>query len=95
VEETELKPRVGFLHPVLTHNISLFINATREHDSGQYICSVNVVDDIISPIRSIAIINLTVLGKDPQGVLRPPVPPVLGLTLTRCPQCRQLPPPAG
>ncbi|CAM9870858.1 unnamed protein product [Bubo scandiacus] len=29
VEETELKPRVGFLYPVLTHNISLFINATR------------------------------------------------------------------
>lgn len=71
VEETELKPRVGFLHPVLTHNISLFINATREHDSGQYICSVNVVDDIISPIRSIAIINLTVLV--------PPAPPACRL----------------
>ncbi|NWH24529.1 ESAM protein, partial [Grus americana] len=45
VEETELKPRVGFLYPVLTHNISLFINATRERDSGQYMCTVNVVDD--------------------------------------------------
>uniref|UniRef100_G1MQ57 Endothelial cell adhesion molecule n=1 Tax=Meleagris gallopavo TaxID=9103 RepID=G1MQ57_MELGA len=71
VEETELKPRVGFLHPVLTHNISLFINATREQDSGQYICSVNVVDDIISPIRSMAIINLTVLV--------PPAPPACRL----------------
>uniref|UniRef100_A0A669PSK6 Endothelial cell adhesion molecule n=1 Tax=Phasianus colchicus TaxID=9054 RepID=A0A669PSK6_PHACC len=71
VEETELKPRVGFLHPVLTHNISLFINATREQDSGQYICSVNVVDDIISPIRSMAIINLTVLV--------PPTPPACRL----------------
>lgn len=95
MEETELKPRVGFLHPVLTHNISLFINATREQDSGQYICSVNVVDDIISPIRSMAIINLTVLGKDLQGALRPPVPLVLGLTLIRCPQCRQRRQPAG
>uniref|UniRef100_A0A8C9G7X8 Endothelial cell adhesion molecule n=1 Tax=Pavo cristatus TaxID=9049 RepID=A0A8C9G7X8_PAVCR len=71
VEETELKPRVGFLHPVLTHNISLFINATREHDSGQYICSVNVVDDIISPVRNMAIINLTVLV--------PPAPPACRL----------------
>ncbi|XP_021232048.1 endothelial cell-selective adhesion molecule, partial [Numida meleagris] len=71
VEETELKPRVGFLHPVLTHNISLFINATREQDSGQYICSVNVVDDIISPIRNMAIINLTVLV--------PPAPPACRL----------------
>uniref|UniRef100_A0A8V1A698 Endothelial cell adhesion molecule n=1 Tax=Gallus gallus TaxID=9031 RepID=A0A8V1A698_CHICK len=42
-----------------------------EHDSGQYICSVNVVDDIISPIRSIAIINLTVLV--------PPAPPACRL----------------
>uniref|UniRef100_A0A8C9G3T5 Endothelial cell adhesion molecule n=1 Tax=Pavo cristatus TaxID=9049 RepID=A0A8C9G3T5_PAVCR len=66
-----LKPRVGFLHPVLTHNISLFINATREHDSGQYICSVNVVDDIISPVRNMAIINLTVLV--------PPAPPACRL----------------
>ncbi|KFO93675.1 Endothelial cell-selective adhesion molecule, partial [Buceros rhinoceros silvestris] len=37
VPETELKPRVGFLYPVITHNISIFINATRERDSGQYI----------------------------------------------------------
>lgn len=95
VEETELKPRVGFVHPVLSHNISLFINATREHDSGQYICSVNVVDDIINPIRNVAIINLTVLGKDTQGALRPLVSPVLALTLIWCPQCRQPPLSAG
>ncbi|NXX99697.1 ESAM protein, partial [Centropus bengalensis] len=61
VEETELKPRVGFLYPVLTHNISVFINATREHDSGQYMCTVNVVNDVTSPGKNVGIINLTVL----------------------------------
>ncbi|NXG94625.1 ESAM protein, partial [Stercorarius parasiticus] len=61
VEETDLKPRVGFLYPVLTHNISVFINATREHDSGQYMCTVNVVDDVTSTGKNIGVINLTVL----------------------------------
>ncbi|NWR49382.1 ESAM protein, partial [Regulus satrapa] len=61
VEETDLKPRVGFLYPVLTHNISVLINATREQDSGQYMCSVNVVDDTIMLDRNIGFINLTVL----------------------------------
>lgn len=63
MEETELKPRVGFLYPVLTHNISIFINATREHDSGQYMCTVNVVDDVTSTGKNVGVINLTVLGK--------------------------------
>ncbi|NXM01785.1 ESAM protein, partial [Tyrannus savana] len=61
VEETELKPRVGFLYPVITHNISVFINATRERDSGQYICTVNVVDDATPMGRNVGVINLTVL----------------------------------
>ncbi|XP_014816531.1 PREDICTED: endothelial cell-selective adhesion molecule [Calidris pugnax] len=61
VEESELKPRVGFLYPVLTHNISVFINATRERDSGQYLCTVNVVDDVTSTGKNIGVINLTVL----------------------------------
>ncbi|KGL96872.1 Endothelial cell-selective adhesion molecule, partial [Charadrius vociferus] len=61
VEETELKPRVGFLYPVLTHNISVFINATRERDSGQYMCTVNVVDDATSTGKNVGVINLTVL----------------------------------
>ncbi|XP_019325926.1 PREDICTED: endothelial cell-selective adhesion molecule [Aptenodytes forsteri] len=65
VEETELKPRVGFLYPVLSHNISVFINATRERDSGQYMCTVNVVDDVTSTGKNIGVINLTVLGKAP------------------------------
>nr|XP_047919577.1 endothelial cell-selective adhesion molecule isoform X3 [Anser cygnoides] len=63
VEETELKPRVGFLYPVLTHNISVFINATRERDSGQYMCTVNVVDDATSTGKNVAVINLTVLDR--------------------------------
>ncbi|NXI92960.1 ESAM protein, partial [Psophia crepitans] len=71
VEETELKPRVGFLYPVLTHNISLFINATRERDSGQYMCTVNVVDDATGTGKNVGVINLTVLV--------PPSPPACQL----------------
>ncbi|NWR96198.1 ESAM protein, partial [Motacilla alba] len=58
VEETALKSRMGFLYPITTHNISVFINATREQDSGQYICSVNVEDDTV---KNVGLINLTVL----------------------------------
>ncbi|XP_059723023.1 LOW QUALITY PROTEIN: endothelial cell-selective adhesion molecule [Haemorhous mexicanus] len=61
VEETDLMSRVGFLYPILSHNISLFINATREQDSGQYMCTVNVVDDTIRMHKNVGIINLTVL----------------------------------
>lgn len=74
VEETDLKPRVGFLYPVLTHNISVFINATREHDSGQYMCTVNVVDDDSGTGKNVGVINLTVLGKAPLVALRPDTP---------------------
>ncbi|XP_041336524.1 endothelial cell-selective adhesion molecule-like isoform X2 [Pyrgilauda ruficollis] len=61
VEETDLKSRVGFLYPIITHNISVFINATREQDSGQYMCTVNVVDDPIRMHKNVGLINLTVL----------------------------------
>ncbi|XP_064490504.1 endothelial cell-selective adhesion molecule [Pseudopipra pipra] len=61
VGETDLKSRVGFLYPVLSHNISLVINATRERDSGQYMCTVNVVDDGAPEGRDVGVINLTVL----------------------------------
>ncbi|NXC03664.1 ESAM protein, partial [Orthonyx spaldingii] len=61
VEETDLKPRMGFLYPVKDRNISVFINATREQDSGQYMCTVNVVDDTIRLDKNVGIINLTVL----------------------------------
>ncbi|XP_057238028.1 endothelial cell-selective adhesion molecule-like [Malurus melanocephalus] len=60
VGETDLKPRVGFLYPVLIRNVSLLINATREQDSGQYTCSVNVEDDSTST-TSVGVINLNVL----------------------------------
>ncbi|NXR75761.1 ESAM protein, partial [Pycnonotus jocosus] len=61
VEETDLKPRMGFLYSIHSRNISVFINATREQDSGQYMCSVNVVDDTIRLDKNVGIINLTVL----------------------------------
>ncbi|NWY27969.1 ESAM protein, partial [Pheucticus melanocephalus] len=61
VEETDLKSRVGLLYPINTHNISLFINASREQDSGQYMCTVNVVDDVIRMHKNVGLINLTVL----------------------------------
>ncbi|NXE17334.1 ESAM protein, partial [Lophotis ruficrista] len=61
VEETELKPRVGFLYPDLTHNISLVINATRERDSGRYMCTVNVADNVTSTGKNVGVISLTVL----------------------------------
>ncbi|NWT23830.1 ESAM protein, partial [Cardinalis cardinalis] len=61
VEETDLKSRVGLLYPIDTHNISLFINASREQDSGQYMCTVNVVDDVIRMHKNVGLINLTVL----------------------------------
>lgn len=81
VEETELKPRVGFLYPVLTHNISVFINATRERDSGQYMCTVNVVDDATTTGKNVGVINLTVLGKatHPPPLPLPPHPTVTSL----------------
>ncbi|NXF92470.1 ESAM protein, partial [Eubucco bourcierii] len=61
VRETELKPRMGFLYPIVTHNISVFINATREQDSGQYMVVVNVADDDSRGTENIGIINLVVL----------------------------------
>ncbi|XP_066190947.1 endothelial cell-selective adhesion molecule isoform X2 [Sylvia atricapilla] len=61
VAETDLKPRMGFVYPMPNHNISIFINATREQDSGQYMCSVNVVDETVRSDENVGIINLTVL----------------------------------
>ncbi|NXE57908.1 ESAM protein, partial [Casuarius casuarius] len=61
VEESDLKRRVGFLYPVLSHNLSVLINGTQEHDSGQYMCTVNVADDSSSTGKNVGVINLTVL----------------------------------
>ncbi|NXA21401.1 ESAM protein, partial [Ibidorhyncha struthersii] len=82
VEETELKPRVGFLYPVLTHNISLFINATRERDSGQYMCTVNVVDDATSTGKNVGVINLTVLVPPAAPACRLHGHPAVGANVT-------------
>ncbi|NWI12558.1 ESAM protein, partial [Crypturellus soui] len=60
VEETPLKGRASFLHPVEpSRNLSVLINGTREADSGQYVCTVNVADEAAG--RNVAVVNLTVL----------------------------------
>lgn len=84
VEETDLKSRVGFLYPIETHNISLFINASREQDSGQYMCTVNVVDDIIRMHKNVGLINLTVLGKAPPVPLAPLELPMVSPSTNIC-----------
>ncbi|KAG8141450.1 hypothetical protein E2320_007072, partial [Naja naja] len=67
VEDPDLKQRLGFLFRVPFHNVSLVINNTREMDSGQYMCTVNVPDDSTVNGRNIGLVNLTVLV--------PPSPP--------------------
>ncbi|KAM6238412.1 LOW QUALITY PROTEIN: endothelial cell-selective adhesion molecule [Porphyrio hochstetteri] len=82
VEETELKPRVGFLHPVLSHNISVLINATRERDSGQYLCTVNVADDATTTGKNVGVINLTVLVPPAAPACHLHGSPVVGANVT-------------
>ncbi|KAM9269227.1 endothelial cell-selective adhesion molecule [Morus bassanus] len=95
VEETELKPRVGFLYPVLTHNISVLINATREHDSGQYMCTVNVVDDVTSTGKNVGVINLTVLVPPATPACQLHGNPAVGANVTlSCASAKGKPPPA-
>ncbi|XP_054658851.1 endothelial cell-selective adhesion molecule isoform X2 [Grus americana] len=95
VEETELKPRVGFLYPVLTHNISLFINATRERDSGQYMCTVNVVDDATGTGKNVGVINLTVLVPPAAPACQLHGTPTVGANVTlSCTSAKGKPPPA-
>ncbi|KAM3830457.1 endothelial cell-selective adhesion molecule [Vipera latastei] len=45
VEDPDLKQRLGFFFRMPFHNVSLVINNTKEMDSGQYMCTVNVPDD--------------------------------------------------
>ncbi|KAM4650580.1 endothelial cell-selective adhesion molecule [Discoglossus pictus] len=61
VDETQFKNRVGFVHPISTKNISILINKTRESDSGQYKCYVNVNDDNSDSGGNIGEVNVTVL----------------------------------
>ncbi|XP_058050170.1 endothelial cell-selective adhesion molecule isoform X1 [Ahaetulla prasina] len=67
VEDPDLKQRLGFLFRMPFHNVSLVINNTKEMDSGQYMCTVNVPDDSTVNGRNIGLVNLTVLV--------PPSPP--------------------
>ncbi|XP_061449019.1 endothelial cell-selective adhesion molecule isoform X2 [Rhineura floridana] len=59
VEDPDLNNRVGFLYPMPFNNVSIAINNTKEADSGQYMCTVNLLDDKSG--KNIGLINLTVL----------------------------------
>ncbi|XP_075460414.1 endothelial cell-selective adhesion molecule isoform X2 [Ascaphus truei] len=61
VEEPQFKGRIDFVYPMPSKNISIIINNTREIDSGQYKCHVNVPDDSSSGGGNIGEINVTVL----------------------------------
>uniref|UniRef100_A0A674IH95 Endothelial cell adhesion molecule n=1 Tax=Terrapene triunguis TaxID=2587831 RepID=A0A674IH95_9SAUR len=67
VQETYLKNRTGFVYPMPFFNISIAINNTQEMDSGEYMCTVNIVDEDTINGKNIGLINLTVLV--------PPSPP--------------------
>lgn len=60
VQETN---RTGFVYPMPYFNISISINNTQETDSGEYMCTVNIVDEDTISGKNIGLINLTVLGK--------------------------------
>ncbi|XP_067419364.1 endothelial cell-selective adhesion molecule [Emydura macquarii macquarii] len=64
VQETN---RTGFVYPMPYFNISISINNTQETDSGEYMCTVNIVDEDTISGKNIGLINLTVLV--------PPSPP--------------------
>ncbi|NWX18520.1 ESAM protein, partial [Aegotheles bennettii] len=94
VEETELKPRLSFLYPVHTHNISVVINTTWERDSGQYICTVNVVDDVTRTGKNVGVINLTVLVPPAAPACRLQGHPTVGANVTlSCSSKKGKPPP--
>uniref|UniRef100_A0A8C0H444 Endothelial cell adhesion molecule n=1 Tax=Chelonoidis abingdonii TaxID=106734 RepID=A0A8C0H444_CHEAB len=68
VQETYLKNRTGFVYPMPFFNISIAINNTQEMDSGEYMCTVNILDEDTINGKNIGLINLTVLV--------PPSPPM-------------------
>uniref|UniRef100_A0A8C6ZRU7 Ig-like domain-containing protein n=1 Tax=Nothoprocta perdicaria TaxID=30464 RepID=A0A8C6ZRU7_NOTPE len=58
--QTPLQGRASFVHAVAaSRNLSVLINGTREADSGQYVCTVNVPGEAAG--RNVAVVNLTVL----------------------------------
>ncbi|NXT23653.1 ESAM protein, partial [Syrrhaptes paradoxus] len=94
VEETPLKPRVAFLYPVVNHNVSVVINATHESDTGQYICTVNVVDDATGTGKNVAVINLTVLVPPATPTCHLHGDPAVGTNVTlSCGSAKGKPPP--
>ncbi|XP_062995174.1 endothelial cell-selective adhesion molecule [Elgaria multicarinata webbii] len=60
VADLDLKKRLGFLHSMPSNNVSLAINNTKETDSGQYMCTVNVANEITKPGKNVGLVNLTV-----------------------------------
>uniref|UniRef100_A0ABM5EP72 Endothelial cell-selective adhesion molecule n=1 Tax=Pogona vitticeps TaxID=103695 RepID=A0ABM5EP72_9SAUR len=67
VEDSDLKRRLDFLYHMPSHNVSLAINNTKETDSGQYMCTVNVAGESTKLGKNTGLVNLTVLV--------PPSPP--------------------
>ncbi|XP_042332700.1 endothelial cell-selective adhesion molecule isoform X2 [Sceloporus undulatus] len=61
VEDLDLRRRLNFLYSMPSHNVSLAINDTKETDSGQYMCTVNVAGDTTKMGKNTGLVNLTVL----------------------------------
>ncbi|KAJ7305078.1 hypothetical protein JRQ81_010896 [Phrynocephalus forsythii] len=59
VEDLDLKQRLDFLYHMPSHNVSLAINNTKETDSGQYMCTVNVAGESTKIGKNIGLVNLT------------------------------------
>ncbi|KAH0623229.1 hypothetical protein JD844_031306 [Phrynosoma platyrhinos] len=61
VEDLDLRQRLNFLYSMPSYNVSLAINDTKETDSGQYMCTVNVAGDTTKMGKNTGLVNLTVL----------------------------------
>lgn len=40
VDSDQFKGRIGFLEPMPSYDVSLYINNTQESDSGRYLCQI-------------------------------------------------------
>ncbi|XP_053222785.1 endothelial cell-selective adhesion molecule [Podarcis raffonei] len=59
VVDSDFSRRLSFLYPMPFSNVSIAINNTKETDSGQYMCTVNLLNS--GSEQNIGLINLTVL----------------------------------
>uniref|UniRef100_A0A670JQ49 Endothelial cell adhesion molecule n=1 Tax=Podarcis muralis TaxID=64176 RepID=A0A670JQ49_PODMU len=59
VVDSDFNRRLSFLYPMPFSNVSIAINNTKEADSGQYMCTVNLLNS--GSEQNIGLINLTVL----------------------------------